>query len=754
MPSGDLRKQILIEMRSDSQGVSARAAEEVQRLKREIAGLTAEFAENGGEADVFKAGITGATSELKFWIDTLKSATAAMEEHANAESKIQSAIEKTLIPIHKLEIDTIKMVDAANAAEDRRLAKVEANYYREQAVRDRASVTAANWILKQQTLQMSLVEAEAEGTQVEIASTASKRQLANAAAGAAREQQHLNDVIRDGIGEMMVEQKAVSGAAAGMTSVGNTAMSADARMRSFSFSILAAGYTFQDLTSAGNDWERGITSTLNNVPQLVMGFSGAMGIAYQSTMMAAGAATAFAAATMVVYQNWGLLKDKMGVGIPRPVLDSTAELTKELNAASAEFEKLGKTTRMSLVDLERYKTLNQQILDIKEKQRIEDENAALRTLQSEESERTAAGVKRAIGESGGFEQVAGSTSAAIQAEGQAIGAPVSPQEATKQAEEMIRNAAQGNKGARDMLKRVISEYGQGGAMGSISVNLTKFSPEYERLGEQEREQAEATKREAERKAEADKKAADDRKKAADERKAAKDQSDREHEAEVKGAATTFGQAFGGGGEAGGLEVAIAGRVEKGKSDVDIARDLGKQVKGRLTAAGVEARIVDEVAERIIDAAVSKVRAAAVSRSPDIKKGAAAIVAESEVAATKVEGKVAQTGRQRQIAGGLQQRYGMTEEQAEIAAPKVEKKIRQGVTPRAAEQSVVAEMQKFIQNQNMAMLQLQATQEQLGGMFGAASQQLQMFRQHQAMIRMQMRQNTRPSFMQPFAQGQR
>src|SRR4051794_34605597 len=80
MPSGDLRKTILIEMQSNAAGVADRAAEEVRRLKGEIASFSDALADGKIGADEFKAGISGATTELRFWGETQRSATAALVE--------------------------------------------------------------------------------------------------------------------------------------------------------------------------------------------------------------------------------------------------------------------------------------------------------------------------------------------------------------------------------------------------------------------------------------------------------------------------------------------------------------------------------------------------------------------------------------------------------------------------------------------------------------------------------------------------
>ena len=73
-----------------------------------------------------------------------------------------------------------------------------------------------------------------------------------------------------------------------------------------------------------------------------------------------------------------------------------------------------------------------------------------------------------------------------------------------------------------------------------------------------------------------------------------------------------------------------------------------------------------------------------------------------------------------------------------------------MTPKMAGQSVAAEMQKHFQQQATVILEMQAQQEGMLGIIGQATMQLQQMRsQANGRIRQNMRQNGRPSFLQPF-----
>jgi hypothetical protein len=125
-----------------------------------------------------------------------------------------------------------------------------------------------------------------------------------------------------------------------LAGTGEFADKAKKGMGNLSFAMLNVGYAFQDLTSAGENWERGIAATLNNVPLLVMGVTQAMGASASAAMAWAGGLQIAASAGMLLYQNWSGIMKEFGLQTD----DATFSIEK-LKDRIKELE--GKKTRIS-----------------------------------------------------------------------------------------------------------------------------------------------------------------------------------------------------------------------------------------------------------------------------------------------------------------------------------------------------------------------------------------------------------------------
>lgn len=838
MPSGDLRKQILIEMRSDSQGVAARAAEEVQKLKNEIALLTMEFATFGGDADDFKQGITGLTSEFKFWEGTLKSATAAMaeaddqnarylarlKEMAAGQNAYATALELTTANVRtssQAVVDVIqatqrqaeeeKKAEAARIkaaattetlqqkmtayfikknseadeaatrqekaasreslawqrasqevvnAENKRLETVEKNYVKTTAATDAANLSLANSVLKGMTFTQQATTADQR--RAEVLAEESRITLYYASS-------------TDSLTAKLANYNAAQKLAASGHQQGEMAA------QRFGYAMLNLSHGLQDL-------QYGFGAFLNNIPLIVQNLGGRAGFA--GAAMLAGTAANVAAPSFKELMTY--------VGLTADALDmasgSASETKKKLDALTAKTHKLTidyseiETAKLKLKELEENEAAYESNKKGREGEFMEAEGKAatdvVSTKRIADAARTAdimSGVDRAdemtkraieqdaaiverlqkrVDESSGVTKL---IAAGLLAKHQEMLAKLE-EDARTQQEEYYKNLAGGfAKGKLPQIGEVRQLAEKPGTFTKEELTaimkvpytpemikeLTKqFSPEAQR---KDRMDVEEQKKMFHVQQEKDREA-----------KATRTAQVAEEEAARNKAVVDLvgGMSKPLGGEFVEKANAMAGR---GRGREQIEESLATEIANRLIKQGADKKIAPDAARKLATGFAGKAFGA-IAGQGDVtaEQGAMAIDA------VNVEKEGAKIGKglrknqaemkrgasrieQGQIAGAMMQDFGMTGEQAAFAAPRVQKKMQQGVPGGAAAQSVVAEMQKFIQNQNMAMLQLQATQEQLGGMFGVASQQLQMFRQQQAMVRQQMRQNTRPSFMQPFAQ---
>ena len=164
---------------------------------------------------------------------------------------------------------------------------------------------------------------------------------------------------------------------------------------------IAFAYAFDDLTAAGDDWFRGLTYAVNNVPQIAMGVAGMMGASATAAMAWAGGIGAVTVAIAALARHWDTLMDKFGVGIPTPALEGVEGLKKQLKDTEKTIDDLHKQKRLDLtelMDLEKAtakaKELNAELTRQKELKDLLD------TTPKEQRER-AAGFEEAIGQSGG-----------------------------------------------------------------------------------------------------------------------------------------------------------------------------------------------------------------------------------------------------------------------------------------------------------------------------------------------------------------
>jgi hypothetical protein len=189
-----------------------------------------------------------------------------------------------------------------------------------------------------------------------------------------------------------------------------------------------------------------------------------------------------------------------------------------------------------------------------------------------------------------------------------------------------------------------------------------------------------------------------------------------------------------------LDTAVARRISKGESNETIMKGLLPQVKQRVENSGVDKDLVGEVADAVITAITAKIRTAAAARAQDVKQGATQILEDVEQKATDAaqrgENKEARNqkmmGRQ-EIAKGMQEAYGLTDEQAQVVAPQVEAEMKRGMSPQAAGQAAVARLQHYITEQQTVILEMQANFERMANTVGPATMMLGQMRANNARL---------------------
>lgn len=274
-----------------------------------------------------------------------------------------------------------------------------------------------------------------------------------------------------------------------------TTAGAGAGVKNYGQNVQALGYALNDFFSVQGGLDQRLNAISNNLPLLLAGFGG-IGMALSAIIPVVG----------VLIRNWDQLSEALGqaggIEIPKSA-DALKTLEAELKKTKAALEGYADRTRLSLPELEEYNKLSEKQVDLEKRKNEELQRRrdieGLEGLKSEESQKTAAGVKKAIAESGGYDRAFGALRQAIENEAEAAGRDFDRAETAKQAEDLLRAAAGGDKAARDQIRQQIQGFypsresttGRLTAGGMFADNLTAFSPEFEEQQKRNREEVRA-----------------------------------------------------------------------------------------------------------------------------------------------------------------------------------------------------------------------------------------------------------------------
>jgi len=282
---------------------------------------------------------------------------------------------------------------------------------------------------------------------------------------------------------------------------------ADSKSKTATNAALAARGVLGFSRAAEDFATGGFIGVLNNIPEM----TNAAGQAFRlsTASIAAWTAGISLAATGVysLWRNWSQIEEFFGKGVPRPILDSTAELKQKLEDAEKITDELGKKTKLSLDELARYKQATEDVKNFNAKLKDQADLQALLDEKSESTQKHASAFRKAFAESGPQEALGNLQSAIFDkadAKGKVFntvrGAMSTPEE---YAQDLVRAGSKGDVSARDTTADILkSAYGDKSTFGA---NIQKFSPEQEKAN---KDLIEKTKRDREAAMSAEKAVAD------------------------------------------------------------------------------------------------------------------------------------------------------------------------------------------------------------------------------------------------------
>lgn len=192
-------------------------------------------------------------------------------------------------------------------------------------------------------------------------------------------------------------ERRTKSATAATRAMGDASEAAAHKKKAWSGAMLEASRAIEDFATGGP------IGGLNNLPGIVERVGTAIG-ANAATVAAWTSGIGIAGtAAFLLYQHWDKLKNLFEAGIPRPVLDGTEDLKRKIEAAEKITDELGKKTRLSLDEFEKYKTAAANVkslnAELAERQRVE----AMLAAPTEKAQANAAGFRSAVTAAGGTE---------------------------------------------------------------------------------------------------------------------------------------------------------------------------------------------------------------------------------------------------------------------------------------------------------------------------------------------------------------
>ena len=790
----DIRRRIMVEMGSDTQGVAPRLTEEIQKMKAMVSLTTEAFGSGNIAAAEYLEWMKSLIGIVNSLQKELKSVTEADEEWIRMQARLgemqqqaaQQAIERgdTMTESYRRGLAAIQShvedleaeVAAEKAASDASQAKIDlfnrliglrqvsrqeidaetaalekqaqAEAFVNQVIQEdisaethRMGVSREREALVEQGIRSTrmlaqmmqgLGEADNYASQCEFAWIRASQEAGAAAGEVGQRFNNMSlQVINAGASYTRFNTQAVNASGAFVSGMNAT----QDRARQGSLAVLNLSYALQDLGQSG------FGAVVNNIPLVTTGFARMGGMAVESAAMMAGGLMVIGTAADVLYKNWDKITGYFQVGIPRPILDSTEELTHHLKANKKEFEELMGKTRLTLIELDRYKKLEGEINEAEAKiakdRKERQEEERLGKLKSEDTTKRVAGVEKAIAETPGsvgmnsYEASYGQLYQALINYGNKTGKNFDdptgqnydPDVASDQAKNVMRNILSGNKG--DIQKYtafMMANLPSGRA--TFARNLQDYSPETESSRKAEDDQMQQLIQRTNKEAQ-DKKRVDDAE--LNERKAeeSKRLSDLTSGKWMPMKSILTEEA---------LKAAAAGQ-NRSQIEAKMSADL----QGRLASQGMEKAYTPRVAKQLATQATEAAFGKMMTHEAEPADAARMVLEEEEKERAEKAAKAKATAdakaqRQRALANrrGLASEFEMNtplgHEDAMDAAAQVQSLLKRdpGLTTQAAMVHVLNQVLEHL-------LQVQAQNEAAFGYIGSATLQLDAIKAYQARL---------------------
>jgi hypothetical protein len=247
------------------------------------------------------------------------------------------------------------------------------------------------------------------------------------------------------------------GAKGGVVESGMT--KAGGGVKNLGYQMLLVGQTVDDL-------QYGFSAVVNQLPQLATAFGMGAGLA--------GAVSVAGVAINQLTKHWGDMQAALGLGIPVPALEGMEKLAARTKEVDSRIEELRKKKRLDIVESDELKRLTAE----REALKAETENAKnlerITGGRGKEGKARGAAFEAAVAEGGGkfaLEALVDALKARADEKGRVgvVGAEVGTPKQV--AEELFRNAASGDKVARDSIVAVL------GGRNAFAESIREMSPE-------------------------------------------------------------------------------------------------------------------------------------------------------------------------------------------------------------------------------------------------------------------------------------
>ena len=335
------------------------------------------------------------------------------------------------------------MASAAASAEKAAVA------IRDKAAADKAAVAGANDLLQRMTLSTSAVE---EDQRAAVANATANRQLANAAAGTAREEEHLSNVIRAGVGEMIVEARSTTTLAQAKDRLAASSGKAASK-------VAGVGQAAARVRPHRPGLRPGRHRRDHQQHRRARDGDGRRGRVSRGPSPSSGSRALFA--TPHVKEFYAGLTGSTNE-LPKNA-DAIKRIDEELGRVNSKLGEYKDKQSLTNAELRDYNKLSAEQVELEKQKNEEAERrnalAGITGIASRENTERASGFREAVAEAGGGERAAAQLRQALENQGMGVA------EAAKKADDLLIEAGKGIKSSieeiRDVIRQNMADTGGG-----------------------------------------------------------------------------------------------------------------------------------------------------------------------------------------------------------------------------------------------------------------------------------------------------